>query len=117
MHRTSDVSFITLIDNVSVSKIPNNDSTKRVVLHTLRLGQLRENGNEVEDERLEIRWTHSGCEQPQFDDQFEIDATIGTWSVTVQLITDEVRNDPNGFLRDTENFTVTLPANSTTSFF
>lgn len=100
-------------DGVTVSKVPNTDSTKRVVLHTLKLGQLRERGNEVEDESFEVRWSHRGQEQPEFNNQFEIDAKIGSWSVSVQFITNEVRNDPNGLLHDTEHFTVTLPANST----
>ncbi|KAG4065778.1 hypothetical protein HA402_012456 [Bradysia odoriphaga] len=103
---------ISLIDDVEVSRVPNGD-TKRVDLHTLKLGQLRESGNEVADERLEVRWSHNGQEQPQLNNQFEIDAKVGTWSVNVQLISNEVRNDPNGLLQDTSHFTVTLPANST----
>lgn len=103
-------------DDITVSKIPNADRTKRVVLNTLKLGQLREPGNEVEDERFEIRWSHSGREKPEFNDRFEINAEIGTWSVNVQLITKEVRNDPNGLLHEIEHFTVTLPVNSTIPF-
>lgn len=99
-----------------MSKIPNARNTKRVVLHTLKLGQLREPGNEVEDERLEVRWSYRGLEQLEFNDRFEIDAKTGSWSVTVQLVTNEVRNDPNKFLQDTEYFTVTLPVNSTLSW-
>lgn len=98
-----------------MSKIPNTNNTKRVVLHTLKLGQLREPGNEMEDEHLQVRWSHGGLEILEFNNQFEIDAKIGSWSVTVQLITKEVRNDPNKLLQDTEHFTVTLPANSTMS--
>lgn len=96
-----------------MSKIPNSDRTKRVVLNTLKLGQLREAGNEVEDESLEIRWFHGGEERPEFNDKFEINAEIGAWSVAVRFITPEVRYDPNGLLQDVENFTVTFPANST----
>ncbi|KAJ6636489.1 hypothetical protein Bhyg_15079 [Pseudolycoriella hygida] len=102
---------ISLIDGISVSKVPNADSTKRVVLKTLKLGQLRESGNEVDNERLEVRWSHSGLEQTEFNDRFEIDAKIGYWSVSVQLITDEVRNDPNQLLQDIEHFTVLTFAN------
>lgn len=99
-----------------MSKIPNADSTKRVALHTLKLGQLREPGNEVDGEHFDVRWSHRGQEQPEFNNQFEIDAKIGSWSVSVQFVTNEVRNDPNRLLQDTEHFTVTLPANSTISF-
>lgn len=100
-------------DDVQVNKIANGDNTKRVVLHTLKLGQLREPGNEVDDELFEVRWYHRGEEQAALHNQFEIDAKIGTWSVSVQLTTTEVRNDPNALLQDTEHFTVTLPVNST----
>lgn len=100
------------IDDVEVTKVVNGD-TKRVDLHTLKLGQLRESGNEVEDERLEVRWSHNGHEQPQLNDQFEIDAKVGAWSVHVQFVSNEIRHDPDGLLQDTAHFTVTLPANST----
>lgn len=102
---------------MAVSKIPDSYNTKRVVVNTLKLGQLREPGTEVDDERLEIRWSHGGQPRPEFDDQFEIDAERGAWSVSVQFFTPEVRYDPNGLLRDTENFTVTFPANSTMPIF
>ncbi|KAJ6648435.1 hypothetical protein Bhyg_03663 [Pseudolycoriella hygida] len=108
---------ISLIDGVSVSKVVNPDKTKRVVVNTLKLGQLREIGTEVEGERLEIRWYRGGVETPQFKDQFEIDAESGSWSVSVRFYTPEVRYDPDVLLRDTETFTVTLPANSTLSSF
>jgi len=109
------LSRISLIDDITVSKVPNADKTKRVVLHTLKLGQLREFGNEVENERFKVRWSHGGHEKPEFNDQFEIDAEFGAWSVSVEFITSEVRNDPNGLLTEIEHFTVTLPANSTVS--
>jgi len=104
---------ISLIDDVTVSKIPNSDRTKQVVLNTLKLGHLREAGNEVDDESLEVRWFHGGQERPEFNDKFEINAEFGSWSVAVRFSTPEVRYDPNGLLQDLEYFTVTLPANST----
>lgn len=96
-----------------MSSLANPDRTKRVILNTLKLGQLRENGNEVEGERLEVRWFRGGQQQPEYNDQFEIFAQTGSWSVSVRFITPEVRNDPTGLLQETENFTVTLPANIT----
>lgn len=100
-------------DEVKVSKTPNSDGTKRVVLNTLKLGQLREPGNQVDNERLETRWFHGRQNRPEFDDKFEIDAEGGAWSVLVRFFTPEVRYDPNQLLHDTENFTVTFQANST----
>jgi len=104
---------ISLIDDVSVSKIANPDKTKHVVLSTLKLAHLRDPGNEIEDETLQIRWSHGGQERPELNDQFEIDAEGGFWSVAVRFFTPEVRYDPNLLLIDIENFTVTFPANST----
>lgn len=100
-------------DEVNVSKTPNADRTKRVVLNTLKLGQLREMGERIDNEKLEIRWSHGGQDRPEFDDKFEIDAEGGAWSVVVRLFTPEVRYDPNGLLQDVEKFTVTFQANST----
>lgn len=79
----------------------------------MKLAHLRAPGNEVEDESLEIRWFHGGQQRPEFNDQFVIDAEGGAWSVSVRFSTPEVRYDPNGLLHDSENFTVTFPANST----
>lgn len=105
--------FLIFTDDVNVSKIPNSDRTKRVVLNTLKLGQLRESGNEIENETLVVRWSHAGQERPEFNDQFEIDAEGGSWSVDVEFVTPEVRYDPNGLLRDVVNFTITFPVNAT----
>ncbi len=102
------------LDEVKVSKTPNPDKTKRVVLNTLKLGQLRENGSQIDDERLEIRWSRGGQRIPEFDDKFEIDAEGGAWSVFVQFFTPEVRYDPNRLLQDIEHFSVTFQVNSTT---
>lgn len=54
-----------------MSKTPNPDKTKRVVLNTLKLGQLREEGTQIDNERLEIRWSRGGQERREFDDMFE----------------------------------------------
>lgn len=101
------------IDGITVHKEANPDRTKRVIVNTLKLGQLRESGNEIDGERLEVRWSHGGQLRSEFNDQFEINAQGGAWSVSVQFVTAEVRNDPNQLLQDTENFTVTFPVNST----
>lgn len=85
------------------------DQTKHVLLHTLKLGQLRDHGNTVAGERLEIRWSHGGQLQSGLNDQFDIFARAGSWSVSVRFVTPEIRNDPTGLLLETENFTVSLP--------
>ena len=82
-------------------------------MNTLKLGQLRDAGTEIEGEKLEVRWFREGYEQPEFNDKFEIAASIGVWSVSVKFITPEVRHDPMELLYDSETFTVTFPVNST----
>jgi len=97
---------ISLIDSVAVGVVPNPDGTKPVVLETLKLGQLRAPGNEVEDERLEVRWFLGGVEQPELQDKFEIDAAPGSWRVQVDFNTPDIRSDPRGLTSESENFNV-----------
>jgi len=40
------------------------------------------------------------------DDLFDIEAEEGSWTVTVKLISPEVRSDPQDLLTETESFTV-----------
>jgi len=99
---------ISLIDELIVNSAVNPDQTKHVVLHTLRLGQLRESGSLIPGERLEIRWSHGGQLQSALNDRFDIYAQAGSWSVSVRFVTPEVRSDPTGLLFETENFTVAI---------
>jgi len=95
---------INLIDDVEVSA----SAPHTVTVKTLQLGQLRAPGNEVPGERLEVRWTKDGVGQPSLNNMFEVEAEAGTWTVTVTLITPEVRSDPNNLLTETQ--AVTVPA-------
>lgn len=84
------------------------DQTKHVVLHTLKLGQLRDSASVIPGEKLETRWSRGGQLQSQLNDRFDIYAQAGSWSVEVRFVTPEVRNDPTGLLLETENFTVSI---------
>jgi len=97
---------ISLIDSVLVGPIGNPDGSKPVILSTIKLGQLRDPGNVVDGERLEVRWLRAGVEQEEFRDMFEVMAQPGSWSVQVTFVTPEVRNDPQNLLNDSETFTV-----------
>jgi hypothetical protein len=97
---------IQIIDGLEFAPPSHPDAPRRVTLHTLKLGQLRDPGNEVEGETLQVRWFRQGVEQEGLRNLFEIDAVAGAWSVEVRLITPEVRNDPSNLLIETENFTV-----------
>lgn len=99
---------ISLIDEVTVSNVVSPDQTRHVVLHTLKLGQLRDSASAIPGEKLEIRWSHGGQLQSGLNDRFDIYAQAGLWSVSVRFVTPEVRNDPTGLLLETENFTVTF---------
>ncbi len=98
--------FLIFIDDVTVSSVVSPDQTRHVVLHTLKLGQLRDGGSVIPGEKLEIRWSLAGQLQSEFNDRFDIYAHAGSWSVSVRFVTPEVRNDPTGLLFETENFTV-----------
>lgn len=97
---------ISLIDSVDVADTTNPDLTKTVRLQTLQLGQLRQPGNELEGERLNVRWYLGGVEQGAFRDQFVVNATSGSWTVQVELLSPEVRDDPQNLLKESEAFTV-----------
>lgn len=100
------VTRISIIDSVAVGVVPNPDGSRPVILNTLKLGQLREPGNEVEDERLEVRWFRAGVEQTDLRDLFEVDAQAGSWTVQVDFKTPDIRNDPQGLTSETEAFNV-----------
>jgi hypothetical protein len=97
---------ISLIDSVDVADTTNPDGTKTVTLNTLKLGQLRQPGNEVEGERIEVTWSQDGADRVDLKDQFSVDANSGSWTVKVQLVTPEVRSDPQGLLLESETFVV-----------
>lgn len=99
------LSRVSLIDDVQVSDASEN-GRRVVVVNTLKLGQLREPGNEVEDESLEVKWFRGNQEQEEFRDKFEINAEPGNWKVEVHFNTTEVRDDPRSLLTSSEDFVV-----------
>jgi len=99
---------VSLIDNVTVSDNANN-GTREVTVQTLKLGRLRESGNEVPGESLDVKWFRNNQEQVALRDQFAINAEPGNWSVEVHFNTTEVRHDPRDLLTSSEDFVV--PAN------
>lgn len=62
----------------------------------------------VKNERYKIAWSKDGVLAAQYDDKVGFDLPIeearGLWSVGVQLLTDEVRKDLRGVLRDSVAF-------------
>ncbi|CAG7832889.1 unnamed protein product [Allacma fusca] len=94
---------ISLIDSVVISL---GTSPRNVTLNTLKLGALRAPGNEVGGECLEVRWSRDGQEQINLRDRFMIRAESGSWTVSVKLITPEIRSDPKGLTIDTYSFTI-----------
>jgi len=100
---------VSLIDNVTVSENSNANGTRDVTVQTLKLGQLRQPGNEMENEALEIKWFRDNQEQVAMRDQFEINAGPGNWMVEVHLNTTEVRHDPRNLLTSTAEFIIPNP--------
>jgi hypothetical protein len=77
-------------------------------LSLLEFGQYR--SQPVKNERYKISWSKDGVLATQYDDKISIAIPIvtarGLWSVGVQLLTDEVRKDLHGVLRDSVNFQI-----------
>ncbi|CAG7680070.1 unnamed protein product, partial [Allacma fusca] len=94
---------ISLIDSVVISP---GSAPRNVTLNTLKLGALRAPGNEVEGESLEVRWSRDGQEQIDLRDRFRIQAESGSWTVSVKLVTPEIRADPTGLTNESKSFTI-----------
>lgn len=77
-------------------------------LSVLEFGQFRP--RPVKGERYKISWSKDGVLATQYDDKVGITLPIeearGLWSVGVQLLTDEVRKDLRGVLRDSVSFQI-----------
>jgi len=97
---------VSLIDSLNVTETPNPDGTRNVTLSTLQLGQLRQPGNEVVGERLEVRWMQEGVEEVVLRDRFQVQAMAGSWVVHVELLSPEVHSDPQGLLKESFEFQV-----------
>ncbi|CAG7827968.1 unnamed protein product, partial [Allacma fusca] len=79
---------ISLIDSVVISP---GSAPRNVTLNTLKLGALRASGNEVEGERLKVRWSRDGQDQIKLRNKFSIQADSGSWNISVELVTPEIR--------------------------
>jgi hypothetical protein len=79
-----------------------------ISLLLLEFGQLREKPQKSEQYR--ISWSKDGVLATKYDDEVRISLPMeearGTWTVRVQLLTDEVRKDLNGVLQDSTTFMI-----------
>ena len=77
-------------------------------LSLLEFGQLRV--EPVKNERYKISWSKDGVLAIEYDDQVSISLPIeearGIWTVRVQILTDEVKKDLDGVLRDSATFEI-----------
>ncbi|KAI9290891.1 hypothetical protein K502DRAFT_353517 [Neoconidiobolus thromboides FSU 785] len=89
---------ISLIDGVKADKT-------KISLSTLKIGQFR-TPTPVPGEKLSITWTLNNQVQTQFKDQLEIlNPSSGSWSVTVEFISPEIRT-ASTHTKDVKSFTV-----------
>ncbi|KAJ8523234.1 hypothetical protein ONZ45_g289 [Pleurotus djamor] len=105
------LSDINLIDNFTQSCVVEDGQTIRSVgINLLPVAQFRESPTGV-SEAYEVIWTKDGVELERFANQTVIQLqdteALGNYTVNVAFITEEVRVDPKGDLRDMLNFTVT----------
>ena len=77
-------------------------------LSLLEFGQLRP--SPLKNEKYRISWTKDGVLGTKYDDSVKITIPIeearGTWTVMVQLLTDEVRKDIHRDLQDSATFEI-----------
>lgn len=100
------LSKISLIDSLHVEESPNPDGSFGIVLTTLKLGQFRAPGNEVEGESWVVQWFLGNVLQEEWNNLFAINATTGVWDVRVEFVTDEVKLDSERLLHDERRFQV-----------
>lgn len=79
-----------------------------ISLSLLEFGQLRPSPQK--NEKYRISWSKDGVLGTKYDDSVKISLPIeearGAWTVTVQLLTDEVRKDLNHDLQDSATFEI-----------
>lgn len=79
-----------------------------VSLSLLEFGQLRV--EPAKNERYKISWSKDGVLAIKYDDRVSVTLPIeearGIWTVQVQILTDEVKRDLNGVLRDSITFEI-----------
>jgi hypothetical protein len=87
---------------------PLKESKVTMSLSLLQFGQLRT--KPVKGERYRICWSKNGVLATKYDNKVSVTLPTveakGEWQVTVQLLTDEVRKDLNGVLRDSAKFQI-----------
>jgi len=99
--------FISVIDDVMVQCV--GQSQARIILNTVKLGQLREGGPNP-GERLDVEWYYNGGLIPEFNNLFSVqvntDLFVGSWTVQVHYVTPLVRHDPQQLLYFFQEFQV-----------
>ncbi|EJD00187.1 uncharacterized protein FOMMEDRAFT_142576 [Fomitiporia mediterranea MF3/22] len=99
-----------LIDDISSGCVLGDDSSvkRSIAVKLVRLAQFREEPV-AHSEAYIITWRKDGIEMPEFANQTSIvvDNIPANYSVQVEFATDEVRIDPNGYLRSTTTLEVT----------
>jgi hypothetical protein len=97
---------ISLFDDVTVE---TSGSIVTVTAHLVPLAQLRE-GGALPGENYVVTWRQNGVVRSDLSNRFSFSEALttarGTWTVTAQYQTLEVRVDPNGLLTDSESFVI-----------
>jgi hypothetical protein len=87
---------------------PATASEITMSLSLLGFGQLRT--KPLKGERYKISWNKNGVLTSKFDDKtsvtMETESARGIWTVDVRLVTDEVRKDLKGVLKDSAEFQI-----------
>jgi len=106
---------VNLIDSISTECTHG----RTISLNPVGLGKFRildaGEGAPLPHEDLLISWSMDGLPLPHFENRTEVvvdDTVIGNFSVVVQFFTEEVRVDPNGFLKDSALVEIASPCDA-----
>ncbi|GAO49400.1 hypothetical protein SAICODRAFT_100589 [Saitoella complicata NRRL Y-17804] len=103
-------SLMSRVDLIESVKIMTSKDEVSVSLRTMHFGKFREDRNRIVGEELKVSWYRDNVRLPQFDDEFSVSGTSehmwGNWAIEVELLTPEVRSDPNGYLKSETYFSI-----------
>ncbi|CED82240.1 Ubiquitin-specific protease [Phaffia rhodozyma] len=102
---------ISLIDSLSVIETTEAESIHPAQTFNLTLLPLAHYRNvSFTKERFFITWTLDEVRQPEWDDRTVVvipkDEAVGTWKVTVNFWTKEIRSDPGGATRASKTWSI-----------
>jgi len=102
--------FLEVMDWIDDVTVENSGGNSTVSLLAVKVGQLREVPIDGVVERYIVSWARNNVVQTDLANLFEwekpTNQVTGSWRVTIEYETTEVRNDPQNLLTATTTFTI-----------